>query len=266
MKDIQVARIAENLRTQDLMTKRQSFCKVSGSRIDRVHSFAAGNQGSQLTCLTNADWSLVYKKLSSQLSFLNIFSSSKSESLISRILSYFQTAKISLSLKNPIFENFWGQSACTDQPENKYTKIRNLGFFCKLKEVLACLNIFSRFLLSFGGDSQEKERAGPFLSPKIPVIESAIFKMAVERAVTFDAIVMSYSRIKVLIRSIQLFVGRPFQFCDSISSLTCYSLLKSSTLVSVHLYIAVCVLQNKQDYLLLLSTACFVFYVLTNLC
>ena len=89
MKDIQVERIAEKLRTQDLMTTRQSFCKVSGPRIDLVHSCTAGNQGSQLTCLTNADWSLVYKKLSSQLSFLNIFSSSKSESLISRILSYF---------------------------------------------------------------------------------------------------------------------------------------------------------------------------------
>ena len=67
MKDIQVKRIVENLRAQDLMTKRQKFRKVSGERNDRVHDCATGNQRSQLIYLTNANWGLVYNKLSSPL-------------------------------------------------------------------------------------------------------------------------------------------------------------------------------------------------------
>ena len=79
MKDVQVLRITENLRLQDLMSIRQSFCNVLCARNDHVHSCAAGNQVSQIIYLSNAGWSLVYSELSFQLYLLDVFSSSKSE-------------------------------------------------------------------------------------------------------------------------------------------------------------------------------------------
>ena len=87
-------------------------------------------------------------------------------------------------------------------------------FFLQGEGGAILLNHFFKVSLSFGGERPKK--VGPCPNPKIPVIESTITEMVVERAVSFDTVVMSYSRNKVLICSVQWSVERSFRSCDSI--------------------------------------------------
>ena len=100
-------------------------------------------------------------------------------------------------------------------------------------------NYFFKAPLTFGGEP-------PVPPPKTPVIARTIFEIVIESAVSIENSVMPCSRNKVRIVSandvfwsrtfskvcliLATCVWRSFQFCDSISSLACFSVFKSSNL------------------------------------